>query len=260
MSIIYETKFSSIHAWQRSSVRYMHLHAHDYIEVLYARGGEWTVYLNFKEYKLNKGDVIFAFPGQIHAHEATSFENVALLFPKNIPIYDGVFEHYIAENPVLHGAIDEETDDLIVKAAKANRMNSPYAKGIACGYIALILGKLLPLLNLVPASQKKISKEETLIKYCSEHYKEPITLTSVAEALNYSPTHVSHLFKNKLQITFTKFISLMRIEDAKKMLRGNKPITQISFDCGFGSMRTFNQTFKAETGVTPSEYRNRHKK
>jgi AraC-like DNA-binding protein len=234
-------------------------HAHDYIELLYARVGEWTVYLNFKEYKLNKGDVIFAFPGQIHSHEATESENVALLFPKNIPIYDGIFEHYVPEDPVLHNAVSEEVDLAFLKAANANRTDSPYAKGIACGYISLILGELLPGLNLVPLIEKKISTPEKLIKYCSDHYMEQITLESVAEALNYSPTHVSHLFRNKLQITFTGFITMMRIEDAKKMLRGDKQITQIAFDCGFGSVRTFNHTFKEITGNTPCEFRRKQK-
>ncbi|MBQ6614418.1 MAG: AraC family transcriptional regulator, partial [Clostridia bacterium] len=60
--------------------------------------------------------------------------------------------------------------------------------------------------------------------------------------------------------TFTKFITLMRIEDAKKMLRGNKSITDIAFDCGFGSMRSFNHIFKAETSITPSEYRKLNRK
>lgn len=255
MAITYETKWSGIHAWRRQKSSFMHLHAHDYVEILYARGGAWTCYINFKEYKLNKGDIIFAFPGQIHGHESTNHENIALLFPKNLPIYDGVFCNMIPQSPMLCNAIDEETDELFRKASEANKMPSPYSKGIVQGYISLILGRLLPLLHLIPANPNEVSKEEKLIKYCSAHYREPITLNSAADMLGYSPTHLSHLFANKLKIGFSKFITLMRIEDAKKMLRGDKHITQIALDCGFGSIRNFNRAFKEETGKTPSEYR-----
>ena len=258
MAVVYETKWSGIHAWHRQKTGVMRQHAHDYVEILYARGGEWKCYLNFKEYTLKKGDLLIAFPGQIHAHEATNFENIALLFPKNLPIYDGVFCNMLPTSPTLCN-IDCETDELFCKAAEASGFDSVYAKGIAQGYISLILGNILPRLTLTTANKSEISTEEKLIKYCSEHYREQITLSSVADALGYSPTHLSHLFADKFKIGFSKFISTLRIEDAKKMLRGDKSVTQIALDCGFGCMRNFNRAFKEATGITPSEYRAKSK-
>ena len=254
MAVVYETKWSGIHAWHRQKAGSMRQHAHDYVEILYARGGEWTCYLNFKEYTLKKGDLLIVCPGQIHAHESITAENVALLFPKNLPIYDGVFCNMLPASPVICN-IDKETDALFCKAAEASGYDSVYAKGIAQGYISLVLGNILPQLSLHTINKSEISTEEKLIKYCSEHYLEPITLSSVADALGYSPTHLSHLFADKFKIGFSKFISTMRIEDAKKMLRGGKSITQIALDCGFGSMRNFNRSFKEATGRTPSEYK-----
>ena len=254
MAVVYETKWSGIHAWRRSKVGFMQQHAHDYVEILYSRESEWVCYINFKKYVLKKGDVLFAFPGQIHSHEATQSENIALLFPKNLPVFDGVFCNMLPELPIVCG-IDDETDALFCKATEIN--DSIYAKGITQGYIALILGRLLPRLTLCEANQSEASTEEKLIKYCSNHYREPITLTSVADALGYSPTHLSHLFADKFKIGFSKFILNMRLEDAKKMLRGDKSVTQIALDCGFGSIRNFKRAFKDATGKTPSEYRKR---
>ena len=65
MAVVYETRWNGIHAWHRQKAGFMQQHAHDYVEMLYARGGEWICYINFKEYKLNKGDVLLVFPGQI---------------------------------------------------------------------------------------------------------------------------------------------------------------------------------------------------
>ena len=160
---------------------------------------------------------------------------------------------------MLHGAVDKETENLLFAAAEINGSETQYAKGMTQGYISLILGKLLPMLSLEPIKHGASTVEQRMIEYCSMHYCEPITLTSVAEALGYSPTHLSHLFSEKFKIGFSEFISTLRMEDAKKMLHGEKPITQIALDCGFGSMRNFNRVFKASTGKTPSEYRNAKK-
>lgn len=256
MPIDYETKWTGIHAWHRRTFGPMQQHLHDYAEIIYVRSGEIVYSINFTEHHLQAGDVIFTFPGQIHGHPASDAENICLLFPKNLPIYDAVLSNMSPADPVLHGAVDTELDALFCQAATANRNKDvPYSKGIAQGYIALILGRLLPLLDLQPVENRANSIERQLIEYCSKHYKEPISLTSVAEVLGYSATHLSHLFSEKFKIGFSKFISTMRVEEAKKMLRGSTPITQIALDCGFGSMRNFNRTFKEATGKTPSRYR-----
>ncbi len=255
MAIIYETRWRGIHAWHREKARFMQQHVHDYVEVMYIRTGKMRHYINFKKYDLNAGDVIFVFPGQIHSHDATNAENFVLLFPKNLPVFDAVFCNMTPESPVIKSAADEETDLLFLKSTDTSLKDMPYSKGIVQGYISLILGRLLPLLKLLPANTKDASIEQKLIEYCSAHYREPITLTSVAKVLGYSPTHLSHVFSDKFKVGFSKFITTMRIEDAKKMLKGDKAITQIALDCGFGSMRNFNRAFKEATEKTPSEYR-----
>ena len=163
----------------------------------------------------------------------------------------------IPESPLITSAVNANTDELFVKAALMNSPEVPYRKGVVQGYISLILGELLPKVKLLSANQVSETVEQKLIEYCSLHYKEAISLTTVADALGYSSTHLSHIFTDKFKIGFSKFISTMRVEDAKRMLRGDKGITQIALDCGFGSIRNFNRVFKEYTGQTPSEYKNK---
>lgn len=260
MGILYETRWSGIHAWHREKAGTMCAHVHDYVEIMYIKSGEMRHYINFQAYDLCPGDVIFVFPGQIHSHETTAGENFVLLFPKDIPVFDAVFCNALPVSPVLRQAVDAEADCLFLAAARANSADVPFQKGMALGYISLILGRLLPLLALTPVDAKNMTTEQRLIRYCSAHYREPITLTSVADALGYSAAHLSHLFTDKFKIGFSQFVSTMRVEDAKKMLRGDTAITQIAFDCGFGSMRSFNRVFKVYTGSTPSAYRALHQR
>ncbi len=58
---------------------------------------------------------------------------------------------------------------------------------------------------------------------------------------------------------FNQMKNRYRIEEAKRRLTDPKlarlPILTIALDCGFGSIGPFNRAFKAETGMTPQEYR-----
>ncbi len=58
---------------------------------------------------------------------------------------------------------------------------------------------------------------------------------------------------------FNQMVNHFRIEEAKRQLKdsayGRLPILTIAFDCGFGSIGPFNRAFKADTGLTPQQFR-----
>ena len=60
---------------------------------------------------------------------------------------------------------------------------------------------------------------------------------------------------------FNSFLNAYRIADAKAALadpsQADVPVLTIAMDAGFGSLGPFNRAFKAETGLTPSEFRTR---
>jgi AraC-like DNA-binding protein len=61
---------------------------------------------------------------------------------------------------------------------------------------------------------------------------------------------------------FPAFLNRYRLEDAKAALadpvQSDVPILTIAMDAGFQSLPPFNRAFKAETGLTPTEYRRRN--
>lgn len=261
MPIYFETQWRGIHAWERFKAKHMITHVHDYVEIIYIAYGELTLYVNFESFTVKAGEAAIIFPGQIHGHEASTgnHKNYTLLFPKTIPVYDGIFEKYLPEDPILHIGDDEEAIALLFNAAVSNRADSPYAKGLVQGYISLFLGRVLPRLTLIPIRSNKITIEKKLLDYCSENFRDPISLDDISEATGYSATYISHLFSEKFKMGFSRFISTMRVDEAKKLLRSKAKITEISLECGFGSIRNFNRVFKDHTGLSPSEYRSKTK-
>lgn len=99
-----------------------------------------------------------------------------------------------------------------------------------------------------------IEKAQT---YISENFASDITLEKVASYVNISPTYLSRLFKRQNGINFVEYITKVRINKAKDLLKNSDfPVKQISYETGFNDPNYFFKVFKSVVGVTPGEYRN----
>jgi two-component system response regulator YesN len=98
---------------------------------------------------------------------------------------------------------------------------------------------------------------EIIVQHVNEHYDKPISLSSMAEKVYLNPSYLSSLFKAKLGITFSDFVTEVRIEESRKRLKyTDAKIASIAESTGFINLRHFNRVFKTQTHMTPKEYRN----
>ena len=91
-------------------------------------------------------------------------------------------------------------------------------------------------------------------------YLEPeLTIDALAATIVCSRHHLSQALNEKLGKSFYDCVNHYRVEEAKLLLaddgRAAHKITSIAYDAGFNSISTFNDVFKKNTGVTPSQYR-----
>ena len=92
--------------------------------------------------------------------------------------------------------------------------------------------------------------------YIRKHFSEPITLEEVSDAIGFSVNYFSTLFKKETGEGFAKYLTRIRMEEARAFLRDTRqPIAEICKGVGYGDIKHFTRTFKAETGLTPGEYR-----
>ena len=85
----------------------------------------------------------------------------------------------------------------------------------------------------------------------------------LAERLDYPEHQLRRLINGHMGYrNFSAFLNSYRIEDAKRQLAdpgfARTPVLTIALDLGYGSLGPFNRAFKAQTGMTPTEYRRRH--
>lgn len=93
------------------------------------------------------------------------------------------------------------------------------------------------------------------VAFIEANYAREITLRDVAKNVYLSPYYFSRLFRQKTGMNFAKYLSLTRINAAKKLLaEGRLPIREIAAQVGYDDPRYFSTVFKRLTGVLPSEY------
>jgi two-component system, response regulator YesN len=100
---------------------------------------------------------------------------------------------------------------------------------------------------------------ERIHLFIGEHYPENLTVSDVAEHVYLSPTYVSLLFKQETGDTIYEYLTKVRIEKAKELLRD--PRTKFYEVCqmiGYPNPSHFSKLFKRITGLTPSTYRDQN--
>ncbi|MBR1404114.1 MAG: response regulator [Treponema sp.] len=95
-------------------------------------------------------------------------------------------------------------------------------------------------------------------RYIDQNFASPdICLRSAAETVNLSPNHFSTVFSQDCGITFIEYLTRVRIEQAKKLLRASDmKSSDIAYEVGFSDPHYFSFIFKKSTGMSPREWRN----
>ena len=92
--------------------------------------------------------------------------------------------------------------------------------------------------------------------FLDEHYKEKLSLESVASHFFIDKHYLARLFKEQYGVTLVTYLQQVRITHAKRMLRfTDKSIEEIGLECGIGELNYFSRVFKKLEGVSPSEFR-----
>ncbi|WP_409292602.1 helix-turn-helix domain-containing protein [Peribacillus sp. SCS-37] len=97
---------------------------------------------------------------------------------------------------------------------------------------------------------------ESAIQYIQLNYGEPLTLKSISNRVYLSQSYFSRLFKEETGMTFIEYVTFVRVQKAKGMLRlSSLPIEVIANNTGFANSSYFATAFKKLVGKTPTEYR-----
>ncbi len=110
----------------------------------------------------------------------------------------------------------------------------------------------LPLQNLKQKTEhRKVARAK---EFLIENYRHAITLEELADIVGFSPYHLLRTFRSTVGLTPHDFLTQIRVERAKRLLRRGNTISDIAVDTGFVDQAHFTRRFKAIVGVTPGQY------
>ncbi len=220
----------------------------DSYEVMFVLSG--TVYINEDgvEYALGKNDMLILEPGKRHfgyKHSSdTSFYWAH--FIGGFSLADGIklqritrpYELSVLFNQLLHYSFEggsAEAADYLIR---------------------LILIEL----HTADATDdnRRIGAVSAWIKANSDI---PLKVSDVARHFGYNEDYLSRLFHSVKGRGIKEYIDGARIYYIKELLQsGERPLREISADCGFAEYKYFLKYFKYHTGMTPTELRGTYSK
>ncbi|WP_294743952.1 helix-turn-helix domain-containing protein [uncultured Exiguobacterium sp.] len=94
------------------------------------------------------------------------------------------------------------------------------------------------------------------IRYIQQHLYDPLSVSSISQAIHVSSNYLSVLFKDETGLPLARYVIRERIREAKRLLRSSDDsLLTISNRLHFSSQSHFSQAFKQITGETPTHYR-----
>lgn len=107
------------------------------------------------------------------------------------------------------------------------------------------------------SGNKNRSILKTAVDFIDSHYMdEEISLNTVANVANVSSNHFSALFSQNMGQTFIEYLTTLRMNKAKELLRcTGMRSSEIAGEIGYKDAHYFSYLFKKTQGMTPSNYR-----
>ena len=152
----------------------------------------------------------------------------------------------------------------IIKMIISDYFNKPYAMDMSVKANAILL--LTELLRSEEVATERADESISLstmrkiysaINLVNERFRDAITASDCALAVDMSYTHFSRSFKSVMGKPFTQYLNEVRINSAEKELFiSDKSITEIAYSVGYNDVSYFISTYKKIKGVTPKRKRN----
>ncbi|WP_433775620.1 AraC family transcriptional regulator [Bacillus wiedmannii] len=254
VKLLYVTKSKYDKDWHSTN------HAHHFTELLYITKGKGTFIFYKEEIPVKEHDLIIINPNVEHTEKSDTnhpLEYIALGIqglsfsstenPSQITIYN-----YKQEQMTCLFYLQQLLDE-------AKNQQEDYEL-IMQDILEILLLKMMrkKAFNVEQTSTQKINKDIEFVKnHIKQHFRENISLDTLAKVSHINKYYLSHSFRKFVGVSPIEYLIQTHIRESKILLETtNYPISNISTITGFSSQSFFAQSFKRETNLSPSQYRN----
>lgn len=238
------------------------LHWHNFYELELVLSGQGEQLYNGTTYPLTRGCLYIMSPADTHSYltsespiclyhlsvnaERLSSTILSQLWADRKPIMVG--EKDILRLSTLFELLIEECDRSDAQAETTEKH-----------ILELLFTITLRLLSENVSDSHNKTALHKAIAYMQANFTRPLPLAETAAVIGLNRTYFSSVFTKQMGRGYNQYLTNLRIEYAKRLLRGSMlSINEICYECGFSNISTFLQAFRKTTTITPTEYRKRH--
>jgi len=227
-------------------------HIHQFAELVVVLEGEVVIVTNGREETARAGDMALIEPFAVHSFRT----------PKTCKIWIAVFSNTFLSD--FSAELTRErartvftpTASLFAYIAD-HLVEPPHERTVREAQVALhaIFEEYK---RLAPSKTKSEYRHivSSLFLYMNAHFREELTLRSLANALGYSPGYISHALSTIPNMNFNSLLSSLRVEYAKNLLLTcDWSVLDIALESGFSNERSFHRSFQKLVGTSPLAYK-----
>lgn len=275
---VYSPHYGFFIDWTRRSVGYdmRTFHVHKKYELYYQVDGTRRYFINDSAYLVKGGNLVLIGPDEVH--KTGSVENSAhtrfvvnfgreYLEPMSealprVNLFAG-FEAgiHVVNVPSRDRTRVERLLSLLYNAREDRSDEAEALRMVEMTQLLIYVGRFVTAAEAEPDKTRIVNKTvEEIQTYVNTHYREDLSLTSIAGHFYMSPFYVSRLFKRTTNLSLVEYINSVRVMAAKKLLETTAlRIPHVAEEAGFSTPAHFSRVFKESTGLSPQQYRKFYK-
>ncbi len=230
------------------------MHIHYSMELVFVSRGELIMNVSGKDRTLTAGKATLMFPFEQHSFYTPKGSSCLVI--EFSPEIVSDFYDRVKDKQLLTEVF--EIDERVVSFCDGI-LPDDFEDSVGCrAALYPLCGEMLRSCDFVPSGRTPDKTFIEAVRYIQQNFtSDAVTLTETAKALGIHSVYLSRLFMKNSGMSFTKYVNLIRCAYAAERIRREKEMTlsEIAYDSGFGSIRSFNREFLRCFGVTPKEYR-----
>lgn len=241
------------------------LHEHDFCELLLLLDGDVVYHIAGISYRLRPGDLVIV---RDHTLHQPYFQTNAVYRRIVVWIRRSYLQQHSTAQTDLSACFEKDSRRAVVPlpAQEYTRFRQLAASLTGCGEYGediqaqCALMELLLLVNRAFLAQDAAgtrggpARFQQATSLMRERYGEPLSLENLAAACYLSKYHFARAFKKEYGVTVYAYLNKVRLSQAKRLIPGGLPLSEIAARCGFGEYNTFLKAFKREYGVSPTVF------
>jgi len=265
------SRFVDTHSDTSFSNTTVQLHSHDFYEILCCTNNCGAEYLvGSRRYRIQKGDIIFVSPGVSHRPILSNL--TAEGYKRDVLWLSTEFVRGIVDAfPEWSNAEKRSTDLLRTAGTRWEFLAELIHRGVAegekaqAGWETAVVGNAMVIVanlyrafhdkNTKPLKAEKPELLDRVMAYIDEFYMKSVTIGDIAQRFYVSQSTISHLFKEKLGVSFYHCVTQRRLIAAKELIARGEFLETVGEQVGFSDYSSFYRAFKREYGISPRQYR-----